>query len=948
MFKRVFSVLLIAALMLGVFAVIPASAEEITSGDWQYWIDENGNAVLHRYLGSDADVTVPSEIDGHRVDMIIESFFTDWDVTNETIVSVTVPEGVTRLGGETFCNCVNLERVILPESLISVGGAAFYRCYSLKSIVIPDKVSRISDSAFSGCRSLESVTLGKKLKMIGENAFYGCDSLKEITVPDSVNEIGDRALGWTSKSYSGTIMFMNTDLLIKGGKDSEAQRYAKQHGLRFEEIESEPADEPGETFEPDPDKLYVKLSDDSYFEVERNEGFDLVFFTVSPQPVGSVWGGMSFDDVGFSIVDGEVCYSSDDEGALMSGDLDTDGIVEFSVSPTVKDKSLFESFIEDYETDGGETVSAYLQPIVRLRMKLNADPGVYDFKWYLMCAQDINGALLYDADEGFQEDGFIYGVTGMKAGAEPAAEEPTEPAIEEPAEPASEVSRGDLNGDGEVTNRDAMILDRYVAGWNGYEKNIKDMNAADLNGDGEVTNRDAMILDRYVAGWRGYAKYVTGEEDPVLPTEPSKPTEASTEPPTEAPTEAPTQAPTEPPTEAPTEAPTEPAAPAVPKITKAESGNNGVTVTWDAFEGAELYRVFYKTGTASWKKLGDTASTTFTHKDAPYNVECTYTVRCVDKAGNFTSDYDKDGYKNTRLNDPKLTSAKLLEYYIGVSWEKVEGARYYCVFIKGGKFDSWTPVCTTDAPDMNYLDLDTDYMGLESNTKYSFTVRCSDSPYSERMLSGYDTTGVSVKYYDTPFIYCIANNPEGLEIYWTEVEGVAKYRIFEWYDGGWKKLGDTADTAILVTGLNYGSNYWFTVRGLDKNGNFITPYDSAGRENDWLPDYTGKPSYDPDFQIISLKASAQERGFNTDESTPVDLYTSMIYLLDSDAFYGDTGNSINQYVYNRGINILNTIVKMMKRNGLKTSDYACSFETDTDEYGYVYIYFVFARIMDEE
>ena len=63
---------------------------------------------------------------------------------------------------------------------------------------------------------------------------------------------------------------------------------------------------------------------------------------------------------------------------------------------------------------------------------------------------------------------------------------------------------GDVNNDGEITNRDAMILDRYVADWAGYDQYIKIMDAADMNRDGEVTNRDAMILDRVVAEWAGY------------------------------------------------------------------------------------------------------------------------------------------------------------------------------------------------------------------------------------------------------------------------------------------------------------------------------------------------------------------------------------------------------------------------------------------------------------
>lgn len=60
---------------------------------------------------------------------------------------------------------------------------------------------------------------------------------------------------------------------------------------------------------------------------------------------------------------------------------------------------------------------------------------------------------------------------------------------------------GDVNDDGEVTQRDVTFLRRYLAGWDGYE----DINqlAADVNRDGEVTQRDVTILRRYLAGWDG-------------------------------------------------------------------------------------------------------------------------------------------------------------------------------------------------------------------------------------------------------------------------------------------------------------------------------------------------------------------------------------------------------------------------------------------------------------
>lgn len=59
---------------------------------------------------------------------------------------------------------------------------------------------------------------------------------------------------------------------------------------------------------------------------------------------------------------------------------------------------------------------------------------------------------------------------------------------------------GDVDGDGEVTPRDATILRRYLAG--GWGISIDDFNAlaADVDGDGEVTPKDATLIRRYLAG----------------------------------------------------------------------------------------------------------------------------------------------------------------------------------------------------------------------------------------------------------------------------------------------------------------------------------------------------------------------------------------------------------------------------------------------------------------
>ena len=68
---------------------------------------------------------------------------------------------------------------------------------------------------------------------------------------------------------------------------------------------------------------------------------------------------------------------------------------------------------------------------------------------------------------------------------------------------------GDANGDGSIGTDDAMLLMRYVNGWENIDI---DMRAVDFNHDGTVDTADAMILARYINGWEGYDSYFTSDQ----------------------------------------------------------------------------------------------------------------------------------------------------------------------------------------------------------------------------------------------------------------------------------------------------------------------------------------------------------------------------------------------------------------------------------------------------
>lgn len=228
-----------------------------------------------------------------------------------------------------------------------------------------------------------------------------------------------------------------------------------------------------------PGKLYVALDIINYGEFESGAEFDYYVYAASELPPCCLDGVITYDASGMELIDSEICYSSAERDALLTGSVTatgTAGTLNFSVRPgSGKTLADYSRFIESYESDGGQGIF-YEMPVLRLRMRLTAESGVFTLQPTIRSAYDINRTKLADSDG--TEDSFIYGhfVTAPGAG--------------------YGYVLGDVDNDGKVSVLDATAIQRSLAKLSVSAYNAK---AADADQDAKVTVLDATAIQRYLA-----------------------------------------------------------------------------------------------------------------------------------------------------------------------------------------------------------------------------------------------------------------------------------------------------------------------------------------------------------------------------------------------------------------------------------------------------------------
>ena len=137
------------------------------------------------------NLEIPSEYNNCPVTAIGDDAF-----SYKSFTSVTIPEGVTTIGGSAFYGCSNLQTISVPNSITYVGSGAFDSCDSLQYNVFDNARYLGNDSnpyvvlMNAIDTSITSCDIHDNTKVIYHSAFNDCDGLTNIDIPNNVTQIG--------------------------------------------------------------------------------------------------------------------------------------------------------------------------------------------------------------------------------------------------------------------------------------------------------------------------------------------------------------------------------------------------------------------------------------------------------------------------------------------------------------------------------------------------------------------------------------------------------------------------------------------------------------------------------------------------------------------------------------------------------------------------------------
>ena len=264
-------------------------------------------------------------------------------------------------------------------------------------------------------------------------------------------------------------------------------------------------------------------------------------------------------------------------------------------------------------------------------------------------------------------------------------------------------------------------------------------------------------------------------------------------------------------------------APADVTLREARAATDGITVTWNAADGAVSYNVLRRTDGADWAVLAEgVTATACTDETAQVGTTYFYTVQSVNIDGRTSTGFDTTGV-SARVPYPipadvEQVAAKAGAGSVTVTWAEAADADAYFVYrstYAATEDTGWTAIAKNVA-ETRYEDTD-----VESGATYFYNVKGVNK--DGLLSSGWSAAASATVLYPDPSLVELTDaeaDPDGITVTWKTAANAVSYNVLRRTDGtDWAMLAEgVTATAYTDKTAQPGTTYSYTVQSVNADG----------------------------------------------------------------------------------------------------------------------------------
>ncbi len=136
----------------------------------------------------ETEVTIPSEVEYNGISYTVTQIADPQSgsegvfAAKKSVVSITVPNSITKIGAYAFWSCGKLRHIILGNHVSEIGDYAFQYCLNLEDIALPNSLHKVGTHFLCSCYKLNTLVIPEAMTEIGDYFLHGCEGLRTVYI----------------------------------------------------------------------------------------------------------------------------------------------------------------------------------------------------------------------------------------------------------------------------------------------------------------------------------------------------------------------------------------------------------------------------------------------------------------------------------------------------------------------------------------------------------------------------------------------------------------------------------------------------------------------------------------------------------------------------------------------------------------------------------------------